>query len=137
MSYIDQEIFQDNRINSICDLIYQELYAAFPPTESQDPNYIYLAFLLSGRAGAILQGATEQPILNVIFETNNTILYDWCKTVLPSKLAQCKYINFKERMLLYPQDLFFEIWFSETLDAQNYSGNIYSQKTSLIPEETL
>lgn len=138
MSYTSENIFEDPRINAICDHIYAVMYEALPPTEEEDLRYIYKTFVLSGRTAAIFQGATAQPVDNIVFETSSEILFAWCKANLSEKLGNCKRIIFKERMLIYPNDYIVEILFSETaLDIVSYETHIFLNNSSSIPTETL
>jgi hypothetical protein len=137
MSYTSENIFEP-RINAICDRIYSLLYEFLPPEESEAEDYIYLAFVLSGKAAAILQGETAEPINNIVFETSNETLFAWCKANLAEKLGNCRRIIFKERILIYPNDYIFEILFSATaLDPELHATNIYLNNILNIPEETL
>ena len=138
MSYTSENIFSDTRINALCDRIYAVMYEALPPTEAQPEDYIYLAFVLSGRSAAILQGETAAPINNIVFETSNETLFAWCSQNLAEKLGNCRRISFKERILLYPNGYYVEVLFSDTaLDLVTYETNIYLNNISIIPEETL
>lgn len=137
MSYVTDTIFEDTRLNALIDKIYDEMYARFPATESEDVRYIEKTFLLSGRAADILQGATVQPIKNIVFQTKNEILYNFCKNELP-KIFQCKAVFFKERILVYPLDYFFEVWLNAPEDSLTLvvQGTNFILDESLIPEET-
>lgn len=137
MSYVTDTIFEDTRLNALIDKIYNEMYAQFPPSESDDVRYIEKTFLLSGRAADILQGATAQPIKNIVFQTKNETFYNFCKIELP-KIFQCKAVFFKERILIYPLDYFFEIWLTapEVVLTLVIQGTNFILDESLIPDET-
>lgn len=138
MTYASANIFSDPRINALCDRIYALMYQAMPASESQDLDYIYKAFLLSGRPAAILQGATTQPVDNIVFQTSNEILFSWCRDNLAKRIGNCKSIIFKERILIYPNDYIFEILFSQTpLSLVIYQEDINLNNIEIIPEETL
>lgn len=138
MSYTSENIFSDPRINALCDRIYALMYEALPPTGAEALNYIYVGFVLSGRAGAILQGATQQPVKNIVFETSNPLLFAWCKSNLAEKFVNCKRIILKERILIYPNDFIVEILFSESvLDAVQIETDIFANTIGKIPNQTL
>lgn len=138
MSYTSETIFQDSRINAIADRIYELLYEALPPSEAQPEDYIYIAFVLSGKAANILQGATASPINNVTFQTSNAVLFKWCSDNLAQKLNNSRCIRYNNRILVYPFDFYFEILFSEVaLLPIEHNTNIYIQDESAIPAETL
>lgn len=136
MSYQSQNIFSDPKLNAICDLILKQLFDTFPATELLDPNYVYVSFILSGKAAAIVQGETSSAVKNIVFQTSNIDFYNFCQSTLPTILFNCKMIAFKENILLYPLDYFFEIWLSDTIEPI-LVNNIYVQQLLSIPEESL
>lgn len=137
-SYTDNSIFESAQLNAICDFIFTNLVEAFPP-ESGDPtnNFIYNGIILSGRAAAILQGATSADINNVIFQVSDLEIISYLRINL-SNLFNCKQIDFKERILFYPLDYHFEIWITESADMHpTEESRIQVQTSSNIPTETL
>lgn len=137
-SYTDNSIFASVQLNAICDYIFTNLVDAFPP-ESGDPtnNFVYHGVILSGRAAAILQGATTVDINNVIFQVSDPDIISYLRNNL-SKLFNCKQIDFKERILFYPLDNHFEIWITESGDMHpTEESRIQVQTSSNIPTETL
>jgi hypothetical protein len=137
-SYTDNSIFENAQVNAICDYIFTSLVEAFPP-ETGDPinNFVYHGVILSGRAAAILQGATIVDIKNLIFQVSDPDIISYLRNNL-SKLFNCKQIDFKERILFYPLDYHFEIWITEGADMYpTEESRIQVQTSSNIPTETL
>lgn len=131
------EIFENPTVNQLCDLIFSKLLEKFP-AQSSDPtnDFLYKGFILSGRAAAILQGETNIPLNNIVFETYQTEIYKYLQVVLPSTFKS-SVIAFKERILFYYAGLYFEFWWSEDpLNEIEISG-IYVQTLSNIPSPTL
>jgi hypothetical protein len=137
-SYTDNSIFESAQLNAICDFIFTKLVEAFPPG-SGDPtnNFVYRGVILSGRAAAILQGATSADINNVIFQVSNPDIISYLRNNLVS-LFNCKQVDFKERILFYPLDNHFEIWITDSLDMHpREESRIQVQTDTYIPTQTL
>lgn len=133
-AYFDNQIFTDNRINQICDLIFQKLVQRFPPVAPDLKNdFVYEHFILSGQAAETLQEPKITPIKNIIFQTDNLEIYNFLvqnyKTIL-----NAAGIVFKERILLYPLEFFFEIWYTPNdLDVLQSNGIIVQNIESISP----
>lgn len=137
MSYQSEPIFSDNRINALCDFILETLKNQFPVTDPKvDPDYVIKTFILSGKAAKNLQADGTDEVKNITFETSDVAIYNWCGANLSKLLFNCKILVFKERILLYPNDFFLEIWLTNKLDTI-YNNTIYVQNISSIPSETL
>jgi len=135
MRFQTDNIFANASLNYLCDRIYELIEANFPPGESGDPQAVKKNFLLTGRAADIIQGATAQPINNLIFITDESAYFKFCQSKL-AELLQCQSIVLKDRILLYPLGFYFEIWFSETTTTNTMVGTIYYQINTQIPTET-
>jgi serine/threonine-protein kinase RIO1 len=135
--YQTKEIFQDKKVNQICDLLFDKLVEQFPKDLSDPSNdYIYKGFILSGRAAAILQGTTATDLNNIVFQTHHVNIYKYLQTGL-ADIFKCPVIVFKERILFYYLGFYFEIWWSEPLLTEVLVDDIYVQLTANIPAATL
>jgi hypothetical protein len=135
MSYQDNEIFEP-KLNAICDYILQLIQEAFPEVENEE-NIAVTQFVLSGRAASIRQKEEFTEIHNVIFHTINESIFKWCYQKLPTLLFNCKAVKFQDRLLIYPQDYFIEIWFGEIANYETLLNGVNCLLLNLIPEESL
>ena len=137
-SYTDNEIFANPQINAIIDLLFQKLEIQFPAGDSdRNNNFLFQGLILSGKAANILQGATDEPVNNIVFETFNIDIYDYFIRFIDEDFPNSNSIKFKDRILFYPYGHFFEIWFAKTTLSPVSTNGIYIQSKNNIPEETL
>jgi hypothetical protein len=135
-SYTEETIFRDRRINGIIDMMFAKLVEHFPPEGTDTENdFVFKQIILSGKAAEVIQNPKSQPAKAIIFETSNDDIYEYLFLNL-KKIYNCKVIAFKERILFYPQDFYFEIWKAETLNQVEENG-IWLQHINDIPEEML
>ena len=137
MSYTSEKIFAEERVNNILDYLFTKLVEKFPATiPDPDNDYVYKGLLLTGKASAIMQGATNVEIKNITLQVDDELIYNFLYDIIP-KLFNCKVIIFKERILFYPFDLFFEIWLTPGDLKPILNTTVYVQDTIFIPTETL
>ena len=129
MTYLEKNIFSDNRINAIADKIIFYLTNEFGFDELESK------FCLSGSSAFVLQDIGSGPTTNVVFMTSSQDMYDYlAKNV--SKITQAKNtIKFKERLLLDFTFIKVEIWmFNTRLSLFEYdTSKIYLQTKATIP----
>lgn len=132
-SYTEENIFRDKRINGIIDLMFTKLVEQFPATEEDtDNDFVFKGIILSGKASKILQEAGREEVESIIFETDKPEILTYLKLNY-KKIFGCKGISFKERLLIYPQEIYLEIWPSETLVLMP-ANRIWIQNIANIPE---
>ncbi len=141
MSYKSEHIFQDDRINSLIDYMFDKIIEAFPPPlESEEGNDHVLAHVvLSGRCAGIMQGEDPQDTKNIMFETDKPEFYLWCAKNL-GRIFDCQLIAYKERLLFYPRGYFFELWYTDEDNLyaiKTEDSEIFVQHIDNIPEQTL
>lgn len=136
-AYKDNEIFANTQQNVMCDLLFAKLVAQFPPAEDDTENiYVFEGVLLTGKASAILQEGADAPISNIVFQTNKEDIYKYLLDNIKT-IFNCKIVKFQERILFYPRDFYFEIWYTPVLLKPTEKNGIQAQYIAFIPEETL
>ena len=136
-AYKDNSIFANTLQNAMCDLLFTKLVAKFPPAvDDVDNDFIYKGILLTGKAANVLHEEAEQPINNIIFQTNKEDVYKFLLANIKT-IFNCKIVKFQERILFYPRDFYFEVWYTPGTLKPILRENIYVQEFGFIPEETL
>jgi hypothetical protein len=135
MSYTSEQIFERADVNSFIDQLYYYLDEYFKanaivfefPTE----------FALSGRAASDLQ---SEPIAggnqNVIFVTLSEDVFKAFYLEVQNKLPNQGFIIFKEIILIYYNQIYFEIWLVDSLTTIEVS-TIFVQSVRTIPSQFL
>ena len=132
-SYTDNQIFTNNQINALCDLLFSKLVDAFPPVGLDvDNDYVYQGIILSGKAAEITQNPKVEAANNIIFQTDNAALYKFVQDNFKT-IFNCSGIVFQERTLFYPFDYYFEVWYDPTALHPVVSNNVYMQDIDFIP----
>lgn len=132
MKFQDNQVFSDIRLNAMLDYLMAELEAAFPELSPVGQHLLF-----SGKASAILQGAEPSSIKNVTFQTAKSEFISWMVDVFAKKM-DWPIIQYKERLLIYPQSYYFEIWISEEADLHPLViEEIDVQDINFIPAATL
>ena len=136
-SYTTNDIFANKQVNALCDLLFTKLVAQFPPAVG-DPNnfYIYKGIILSGNGAKIMNGATATNLKNIVFECDELSVFQFL-TANIHKIFSGKTIKFKNRILAYPFDHHFEIWYKSDGNKETLNSGIYVQQTAFINPETL
>lgn len=132
MSYTTDQIFDSPAANSFADILYFELENYLTETESLSAPLDVM--VLSGLAAAILQGETEVPLKNICFVITDLEYLEMFKraTNIPAKR-----ISYKEKVLFYTEEAYFEIHlFTDTLNREPY-GTIGLQLITDIPTNLL
>jgi len=136
MSYTSDTIINDKRANQIIDLIFEKLVEKFPPTKGDPDNFfVKKGFVLSGKASKMLQESLTGEIKNIIFETDKVEIYDYLIKNIDS-FFKMNTILFQERILIYPFNIYIEIWKCDEVKAIAYNS-IYVQDVTFIPTEAL
>jgi hypothetical protein len=136
MSYTSDTIINDKRANQIIDLIFEKLVEKFPPTGGDPDNFfVKKGFVLSGKASKMLQESTTGEIKNIIFETDKPAIYDFLTKKIDS-FFKMNTILFQERILIYPFNIYIEIWKCDEVKAIAYNS-IFVQDVTFIPTEAL
>lgn len=132
MKFQENQVFSDIRLNALIDYFISELNTAFPEMELAGQHLLF-----SGKASAIFQGAEPSEIKNITFQTSKEEYITWIVDVF-SKKMKWSIIQYKERLLIYPQTYFFEIWISDEADLHPLVvEEIDVQDINFIPEATL
>lgn len=136
-SYTDNAIFENHQVNAICDLLFTKLVEQFPPDVSDpDNDYVYKGIILSGNGAKILNGGTATPLQNIVFECDEPVIFEGLPKYI-TNILKCKMIVLKNRILFYPFDFYFEIWFAPSGNKESLVNDIYVQQTAFINPETL
>ena len=135
-SYAENNIFTNKQLNVVCDTFLKAIVDKFTSGGEEGDDVIYRAFILSGRASAMLQDAVYDGIKNIVFQTSNPDIFEYLKVNI-FRFFDCKTIAFADRIILYPLGFYFEIWFSPDPMTELEISNIYLQHIDFIPEETL
>lgn len=120
-----------DRVNQLCDQIVAYVSDAFPDAKSDEK------VLLSGRLSKNLQEAKNDPLENIVFITSKPEVYTYCCHQLPRRIKPNGLVIFKNRILLYFDAVFIEIWYSELSVNEIMITGISHQAQNEIPEETL
>lgn len=132
MKFQNNQVFSDIRLNALIDYFISELDSAFPELAPAGQHLLF-----SGYASAILQGAEPAAIKNVTFQTSKSEIITWIVDVFAKKM-NWSIIQYKERLLIYPQTYYFEIWISEEADLHPLViEEIDVQDINFIPAATL
>lgn len=128
MNYSINKIFADSTVNALLDRLYYDIVTQLPEITIPD------CFALTGRAAAILQGATDAPLENIVFITDNKDVFTFVQLKLNNYFRAAGAIVFKERVLFYSEGVYIEIWTTnDTLNIVDSSG-IYMQHIDDIAE---
>lgn len=128
MTYLEAEIFSDNRINAIADKLFYFISTSFNLEEA------LTKFCLSGSSAYMLQNS-EPTASNVVFVVSDQEIYNYLASNIKKITQATTAIIYKERILLDFVFIKIEIWFFETeLDLiENNSDDIYLQNQTQIP----
>lgn len=127
-------VLADKLCNILCDQVLTTLRDKGTELEKND-EFI----TLSGRLAANFQTNKIDPISNVVFVISDRTVFDFhqlnSKKISPTISGVA---NFKNRTFLYFEQLYIEVWFSETpIETIYYQGELPLQLLSQIPHETL
>lgn len=130
MTYVEKQIFSDNRLNILADRLFYYLNQEFTF------DYVSLKFLLTGTSSAILQEQHLEPSTNFIFVTNDAAIYDFLLLKINDFMKPNSIIKFKERIVLDFKYCKMEIWLQlGSLSPVDFeTSNIYLQHYAKIPE---
>jgi hypothetical protein len=131
MKYSENKIFDDSNVNAILDRLYYHVNANCPGINVME------SLVLSGAGAAIIQGAAEKPLQNVILVTDNMEVFDYVRNGLSKALAAKGAMYFQERALLYFQGLYLEVWLSLQPLTVVYSNSISLQHINEIDPDLL
>jgi hypothetical protein len=134
MTYTEAEVFANQKHNTIVDLMYFHL-VDWSRTQDPEPN-IDLIFCLTGKAAAIWQGATNTPINNAVFITDNAECFQFVLDKLGA-LLKLPTIKYQEKVLMYTDDLFIEVHYWTGAFTPYYVDFISVHPTAEIPPQFL
>lgn len=136
MSYSSVGVFANPKVNQTIDLVRFHIDAF---CKEQDPILTMDSiFVLSGKAAFDIQEAESNPVKNIVFVTDNEILFRFVLYGLQQKIKHSGVVKFKDRVLLYFSEFFMEIWFTEKELIIVDTGNGIKLLTQTdIPIETL
>ena len=125
-NFTSEKIFKDPTVNILCNSIFDEITNNFPAVVSTE-------FAVTGTLAKIIQGdePASTKILVLPFITINNSIYDYCASDLPKSLGATA-IKFTDRIQLKYQNIFFEVWKTNTLNVID-SNKIIVQITADIP----
>lgn len=131
MTYIEKQIFADNRLNIMADRL---LYFFVQDWTSEALPHL----ILSGKAAKELQETTPAAINNFVFVLSNPKIYEWV-VANASKLNAKQTYFFKERILFEFEYCQMEIWIlTSSITAVNYdSSGIFIHTKTEIPNSLL
>lgn len=135
MNYTSRNAFNLALANRTIDRIYfhiDEHYKTIPLTIDLNAKLV-----LSGKAAAILQGATVVPVNQIVFVTDDTLLSTVIRDVIPNQVANKGVIKFKDRTVFFFDGFILEFWKLNTTITVAVADGIYSQLISEIPLELL
>jgi hypothetical protein len=135
-SYSSVGVFASPKVNQTIDLIrfHMDQFC-----KQQDPILnLNEIFVLSGKAAYDIQEDEMNPVKNIIFATDNEILFRFVLYFLEDKIKHKGVVKFKDRVLFYFPDFFMEIWFTEKELIIEDTGNGIKLLTKVdIPLQTL
>ena len=128
--FSEYDLLEDKLCNVLCDQILGNLRENFKDGTDK--------IALSGRLSCNLQKVEEIPIRNIVFITDNQDIYNYfqkeCRIISPTSTGAVK---FKNRTLLYFEQLYFEFWLSDhQLEIIKFK-ELPLQKINQIPDSTL
>lgn len=125
--FTKETVFVNQNINSFCNKIFQNLIDSFTsPT-------INTSFCVTGTVAKIIQGDPLSDIVVIPFITNNTSIYDYCAKTLPKYLGVTA-IKFKDRIQIKYNQVFFEIWYTDSIGTINtVSGLLVQDPADINP----
>lgn len=135
MNYTSSNAFNLVSANKTIDRIFfhiNEHYKKIPLTLDINDK-----FALSGKAAAILQGASVVPVNQIVLVTNDDFLMSVIRDVIPNEIANKGVLKFKDRTVIYFDGFIVEFWKVERTLTIVIAGGIYSQLISEIPSELL
>ncbi len=130
--FVDNTIFKDRTVNVFIDKMYTMIQDYF---ETENPALsIVNRLVLSGRAAAIMQGEEFEEVNNVVFQTDNSEVFTYIAKSAQTVFDGARCLVLKNRILIYPEGFFMEIWFSEEANDPKTFENIRIQFLPIIPE---
>lgn len=105
MSYSSGKLFQNTKINILCDRLMKEIYLYF-----NDNTYVDAHFGLTGKAALLLQTTNSGNVENIVFITNEDDIYTYLVENAQQLLVPKLMMKYKERILLDFDTLKVEIW---------------------------
>jgi hypothetical protein len=133
--YTDNSIFQDQRVNSINDMLWEKA-DEYGRLESTDID-LSTVMCLSGMAAKILQGGDPEPVKNIIHVTNSEEIFKWISENVRSFLLPQQVLRFTNKLIIVYPFMIMEIHYmpgSLTIITQD---GIRVQDSDTIPEELL
>ena len=128
MEYIARAVYQDNRINIICDRLFFYIMQKF------ENKTIANSFILTGSSAFQLQETVPLAARNIVFTTNDLEIYNYLLLEL-SFLKAKEIVKFKNRILIDLEFCKIEIW----LRVQSYTivpfgtSNVFLEEKTTIP----
>ena len=129
MSYIAENIFEDNRLNTIGDKLVYFLTKAF------NSDYVDTEFCLTGSSAFIMQDTETGEATNVVFATSNQEMYKYLAKNSKELIQPKTVIKFKEKILLEFDFAKIEIWkFDASIIIYTYGASkVTLQEKTTIP----
>lgn len=135
MNYTSRNAFNLVSANRTIDRIFfyiDEHYKKIPLTLDINDKLV-----LSGKAAAILQGATVVPVNQIVLVTDDDLLASIIRDVIPNKIANKGVIKFKDRTVFFFDGFILEFWKLDISLTIVVAEGIYSQLISEIPSDLL
>lgn len=126
--YTDEQVFENGNANIACNLLHQQLIAAF------DEATIANNFFLTGMPARIIQGAPKVPATVISFGTNNDAVFGFCSKSLGKLIGASGTVLFTDQaQIVYSENIFIEVWLLPTPGALVTTNGIVMQNQSNIP----
>lgn len=131
MSYTSEQIFEDNSLNGLMDFFHEKVREAFPIKPPEIESIAAQQFVLADKAAFMLQGETEEPLKQIVLKTSNDKIYEFLAFNLQTIFPISKSIAYKDKIFLYVDHIFFEIWFDSELEIVGISPSLYVEQIKI------
>tara|TARA_Y100001973_G_C5065246_1_gene264709 strand:- start:240 stop:641 length:402 start_codon:yes stop_codon:yes gene_type:complete len=125
-NFTKQVVFADNKINILCNRIYDALENEFIKAT------LDTKFCITGTVSKIIQGAALSDVPVIAFITDDALIYKYCSNTL-AKSLRAKAITFKDRIQMDYKGIYLEFWLTDNLGTIDEINGLYVQDTADIP----
>lgn len=127
-TFLDEQVFANPMANVVCNRIYEEML------KSTAEVVLNTKFCLTGTAARIIQGASSEEIKTISFITDDLELFTYFGLVMSKSVgAQGAVILSESIQMKFNDEIFIELWYTDTMGTINTVTNLKVQDPADIP----
>jgi len=126
-NFSTEKVFGNEEVNIICNNIYETILEKFTSST------VNTDFAITGTVAKIIQGAALEDIVVMPFITNNSSMLNFVLNELPEKVNALGAVKLTDRVQLFFNNIYVEIWYNAAIGTLNTVSNLRVQATADIP----